>query len=36
MMTKYVDRATLEKMLGIMNLVALDGRAECAPMAVTT
>ena len=35
-MTKYIERATLEKMLGIMNLVPLDGRAACAPAAFTT
>ena len=32
-MTKYVDRAILERMLGIMGLSTLDGRAECAPLA---
>ena len=32
-MTKYVDRAILEKMLGIMGLSTLEGRAECAPLA---
>ena len=34
-MTKYIERATLEKMLGLMNLVPLDGRAACAPAAAT-
>ena len=33
--TKYIERATLEKMLGLMNLVHLDGRAACAPAAAT-
>ena len=33
--TKYVERATLEKMLGILNLMPLDGRAACAPAAAT-
>ena len=32
-MTKYTDSATLQKMLGIMNLRFLDGRAACAPAA---
>ena len=35
-MTKYVERATLEKMLGILNLIPLDGRAACAPAAATS
>ena len=30
-MTKYTDRATLEKMLGLVNMKAMAGRAECAP-----
>ena len=32
-MTKYVESATLQKMLRIMNLRAMQGRAECAPAA---
>ena len=32
-MTKYTDRAILEKMLKLAGLSTLDGRAECAPMA---
>ena len=32
-MTKYTDRAILEKMLGLMNLRQMSGRAECAPAA---
>ena len=32
-MTKYTDRAVLEKMLGLMNLREMSGRAECAPAA---
>ena len=32
-MTKYVDRIIPEKMLGIIGLSTLDGRAECAPLA---
>ena len=35
-MTKYVERAILEKMLTLVNLVPLDGRAACAPAAVTS
>ena len=34
-MTKYTDRATLEKMLKLVNMSCLEGRAECAPAAVT-
>ena len=34
-MTKYTDSATLKKMLGIMNLRPMEGRAACAP-AVST
>ena len=30
-MTKYIDAATLNKMLGLMNLRRMEGRAECAP-----
>ena len=30
-MTKYVDRPILSKMLDKLNLSELDGRAECAP-----
>ena len=30
-MTKYTDSATLQKMLGIMNLRPMEGRAACAP-----
>ena len=30
-MTKYTDSATLKKMLGIMNLRPMEGRAACAP-----
>ena len=30
-MTKYTDSATLKKMLELMHLRRLDGRAECAP-----
>ena len=33
-MTKYVERAILEKMLALMNLVQMEGRAACAPAAV--
>ena len=33
-MTKYVERAILEKMLALMNLVPLEGRAACSPAAV--
>ena len=32
-MTKYTDASTLNKMLGLMNLRQMDGRAECAPVA---
>ena len=32
-MTKYADSATLQKMLGLMNLRFLGGRAACAPAA---
>ena len=32
-MTKYTDRTILEKMLGLMNLRQMSGRAECAPAA---
>ena len=32
-MTKYTDRSVLEKMLGLMNLREMSGRAECAPAA---
>ena len=32
-MTKYTDRAILDKMLKLAGLSTLDGRAECAPMA---
>ena len=30
-MTKYTDSATLQKMLNLMNLRQMEGRAECAP-----
>ena len=30
-MTKYTDRAILEKMLGLVNMKAMSGRAACAP-----
>ena len=33
-MTKYAERATLEKMLKITNITPLEGRAECAPRVV--
>ena len=32
-MTKYTDRQTLEKMLRLVGLSTLEGRAECAPLA---
>ena len=32
-MTKYTDRQTLQKMVGIMNLRYATGRAACAPAA---
>ena len=32
-MTKYVDRAILDNMLGNVGLSVLEGRAECAPLA---
>ena len=33
MMTKYVDRAILEKMLGLIGMEVKEGRAACAPAA---
>ena len=30
-MTKYTDRGILEKMLGLVNVKAMSGRAACAP-----
>ena len=33
-MTKYTDRTILEKMLGIVNMQTLPGRAACAPATV--
>ena len=31
MMTKYVERAILEQMIGIAGMTKLSGRAKCAP-----
>ena len=36
MMTKYVDKATLGKMLGKIGMVAMEGRARSAPAAATS
>ena len=33
-MTKYVDRPILSKMLDKLNLSMIEGRAECAPAVV--
>ena len=32
-MTKYIDRSLLQKMLAKMNLIEVTGIAECAPAA---
>ena len=33
-LTKYVDKATLQKALGFMGMELLTGRPECAPAAM--
>ena len=35
MMTKYVERSVLEDLLARINMSVMDGRAECAPAAIT-
>ena len=33
-LTKYVDRASMEKAMTRLNMLPMDGRPSCAPMAM--